>query len=190
MFTKLLLMGGVLTALACAPAVEKPAPPVAGSTALTEGEVAELVLEAASIPSSLLQEVTDLGAGLRPDKLSTFPLSMLMFGPLPAKESDDFRLLAKADATPRTPRELWLDGGPDRLSLFPEGSIRIDELEVVEGTAKGSFHFSREGMWEGNGEFRAERSADAWRVVEIALPALKASTRLRDDGTWELVPAE
>jgi hypothetical protein len=180
----------VLTLVACTPAAPEPDPAVGESTAFTQSEAAGLLLEAAAIPRTLLKEVTDLGAALHPDKLSTFPLSMLMFGPLPAEESEDFRLLASPDAPPLSPRQMWVEAGPGRVTLFPAGSIRIEEFDVEEKKAVGTFHFRRDGMWEGHGNFRAEQTPDGWRIVEAGLPAMKAVTRLRDDGTWGLADEE
>lgn len=153
--------------------------------ALTPEEALSLIHGAASIPKSLLVEVTDAGASVSPKTLSTIPLSMLLLSvEIPETETEDLRRLWEEGDAPDV-GDLWVSAGPGRLTLLPQQSISDIEIKSKRALAEGSFRYRREGAMEAKIEFHAERTADGWRVVQFRLPAAAATTALAENGAWK-----
>ena len=152
---------------------------------LTPEAALPLIHSAASIPESLLDEVTSAGASVSPRTMSTFPLSMLLTA-VKVGETEDLRRLWKEGDAPLSPAEMWQPASPGRLTLLPLKAISEIEVETEGDQATGSFRFRRERMVEGLAEFSAERTGDGWRIVEFRIPAADASTHLQEDGAWKL----
>jgi len=158
---------------------------------LSPDDARPLILEAVTISPALLDEVTRAGAAFHPATASDFPFSFLVLLAPIQEDSDDWRSLRAPDAPSLSPREIWIDTGTGRLTLIaPEHLTEVtvdEEVEGAEGVVSGSFRWRRPNFVEARGTFRARRTEDAWEIVELGLPAAKASVALRKDGTWGLV---
>jgi len=165
-----------------------------GHEPLTPETAKLLIADAVTIPRDLLDEITSAGQSFHPATASDFPFSLLLLTAPVVPESDDLRTIRDPEAPPPTPKEIWIDAGSGRLTLLTGEhilSVTVEEEDDGEdgneGSATGSFRWRRPNFVEGRGTFGARRAEDGWEIVELGLPAVKASVALRKDGTWGMV---
>ncbi|HEX5104847.1 MAG TPA: hypothetical protein VFV87_13595, partial [Pirellulaceae bacterium] len=182
-----------------AEAAERNQPPTASSASLTEGQIKELVSEAAGIPND---DWTKLTSGMEvpsPNTLQSQTLSLMLFSlralppagieselPAIANLKKDFQYLPEQTPKPaEIARALWISKSKGYASYIQPEYVTEVTVQVAGDTASGEVAFEKEGLYRGRVRYVARRADGDWRIEEFYLPNVGLSLVRNEQGVWE-----